>query len=475
MMTLAAVLCCATVTLFSSCSSDDFVTKLEVDDKLASTGISAEIDGLVTSLGITSNDSWTVTIPEEAEEWIYLPTTSGKGNRNILVSIDANFGSAESRSTTLTVKAGDQTLEIPVIQRPTYKGEAVANGEETATKIAATKGVGLGYEVSDFKLGENPVVNLKAVQRLMESEDAYLYGDLFTYDSQTTATAAGAVVDSVESKKDSLGVALSFDITYGKFKLNIGGAYHGYENKKNLSDAFHYGGTYNVASASVDLPSIVALCENPEEYAGNDTDKRTMKALLTGGFLTAKKNVEGAKDSTSRDKAIKGLVDKFGLAVVSRCKLGGDIAFDIKFEVDTTGSTMRVDTAHVKTKIESGLLKLEAGVEVSYLKEAVDLLKKGAYKYSISGGSSQAFNELTAAIDQIREQNDNVDSVVREKLNAWIESIKASDSNTLSCTNVSIYPIWNFFNDNDVRAAVEKWVKDNYSKAYETLGIKDIK
>ena len=463
---------------FTACSSDEFVTKLDVDDNLVATGISAEIDGLVTTLGITSNDSWTVSIPEEAEEWIYLPTTSGTGNSEVLVSIDANIGSAESRSTTLTIKAGDQTCKVPVIQRPTYQGEAVANGEELANQIqiAINKGLGIGYNVNKFEPMKKNIINLPAVKKLLAADDIYDY--LFTYDAVANAQAEGAVIDSVETKTDSLGVALSFDITYGKFKMNIGGAYHGYENKTNLSDAFHYGGTYNVAAASIDLASISALYEDPDNNAMDDTQIPLMKALFTPGFKKAKQYVDTACAGTENNQndlnsAISALVNDYGMAVVSECRLGGDIAFDIKFEVDTTGSTMRVDSAHVKVAIETGLLKLNAGVEVSYKKEATDLLKKGAFKYDISGGSGDAVTALTKALTDIRKENDTVDSAVHDRIDKWIKSINADKKETMSYTKLTIYPIWELFSNIKARNAVQEWIKNNYPKAYETFGIKD--
>ncbi len=475
LMTLAAVLCCALLTgTLSSCSSDEFTTQLEVSDALTTDGISAEIDGLVTTFNITSNDSWTITMPEEAEEWIYLPTTSGKGNGEVLVSIDPNFGSAEARSTTLIISAGGQTRQVAVIQRPSYEGQPVANDSASAAQIAiaSQKGLGLGYDLSAFKATTNSVINLKAVNKLMESKDAYAYGDLFTYNSEGTAKAQGAVTDSVETKSDSLGVKLSFDITYGKFKLGIKGAYHGYENKTHLSDAYHYGATYNVATASVDLPTIVELCTSPEDYAVNDDDTKPMKSLLTVGFQGAKKKVEAAyKEKASTDSAIQNLINKYGLAVVAGCRLGGDIALQIRFDLDSVGETMHVDQATLTTGIKQGLLKLDAEVVVDYKKQSINLLKNSEYSFEISGGSTEALNDLISALTDIREENDSVDAAVHNRIDAWIRSIKADKSETMSYSNLSVYPIWSFF-DGDVSAAVEAYIKKKYPTAYKTLGIK---
>ena len=454
------------------------VTKLEVDDNLVATGISAEIDGLVTTLGITSNDSWTITVPEEAEEWIYLPTTSGTGNSEVLVSIDANFGSSESRSTTLTVKAGDQTCKVPVIQRPTYKGEAVTNNSNSITPIAIAeqKGVGLGYDLDKFAPKANSVINLGAVEQL-QTLNSNQYRYLFTYNAQNSATTSGAVVDSVETKSDSLGVSLSFDVSYGKFKLGITGQYHGYENKTHLSDAYKCGATYNIASASTDIPSIIALYEDSAS-APNATEKALRKSLLSPGFIRVKSQVETAykkneKDNKTLNKAIKKLVSTYGIAVISGCQLGGDIAMEIQFDLDSLGETMNVDKAKLRMGTQAGLLKVEADVEASYLKQAVELLSKSVFRFNISGGETKAFNDLAAALTNInRTKNDTVDISVHNKIIDWVNSIDANKGETLSYTKLTISPIWEFFEDIDVSAAVEDWIETNFPTAYETLGIK---
>ncbi len=455
---------------FTSCSDDDFTTQLEVDDNLIATGISAEIDGLVTTLGITSNDSWTITVPEEAEEWLYLPTTSGSGNDKVLVNIDANFGSAESRSTTLTIKAGDQTREVAVVQRPTYQGEAVANDDAAIayTTIAANKGIGMGYDLSKFSPTKKAVVNLGAVKRLLEA-DADEYGYLFTYDASASAQAEGSVIDSVETKKDSLGVALSFDISYGKFKMHIGGAYHGDESKTSLTDEYNYAATYNVATASTDIPSIVALYEDAKN-APSDKEKGLWQSLLSKGFRDAKNKVETATDSIAISKAIRDLVNGFGLAVVSECRLGGDIALQMKYDVDSVADILHVDTATVKAKVDSGLLKLSAGVEVSYQKDAITVLRNSAYRFNISGGSKETQDDVSVALSSIRSDGDDADLTVHDKISAWIRSINADKKETLSYTRLTVTPIWEFFGG-DESEAVREWIKKNYPEAYKTFGI----
>ena len=55
-----------------------------------------------------------------------------------------------------------------------------------------------------------------------------------------------------------MGISLSFDINYGKFKLNIGGAYHGEETKEHYKDEYLYGGKYKAADTRISIADVIA-------------------------------------------------------------------------------------------------------------------------------------------------------------------------------------------------------------------------
>ncbi|WP_373828240.1 BACON domain-containing protein, partial [Bacteroides heparinolyticus] len=152
-----------------SCDDDEFATRLEIGEDVLAEGIEAEIDGKIATLNISSNDNWTIDVPKDASHWVYLPVNSGQGDQNVLVNIDANFGSSAGRSTTLTITAGDIVKKVTVTQVPTFNGQTVSNDDETADyiKIAATKGVGMGLNLGRLTT-KNSVINLKALDKLQQ-------------------------------------------------------------------------------------------------------------------------------------------------------------------------------------------------------------------------------------------------------------------------------------------------------------------
>lgn len=468
---LMGALVCMTLGL-ASCSDDDFTTQLEIGGDVLTEGIEAEIDGMVTTLSITSNDNWTIDVPEDASHWVYIPVKEGKGNRNVPVSIDSNFGSSVGRNTTITITAGDVVQKVAVTQVPTYNGEAVANADEAVdyVKIAETKGVGLGLNLGNLETYNNNVINLNAVSELQKINKAK-YGNLFTYDIQAEAAAQGAVIDSVDTKKDSLGVALQFDINYGDFKLTIGGAYHGDESKDHYKTEYKYGATYNIASASTDMASLVASY-NKVSTSNNDDSEETdwMRCLYTPGFIDAKEEVELAlaeKDTEWFNEAMESLVGQYGPVVISGCDLGGSISLWMKYNRDSIADIIHVDTAHIKVAVTSGILKVSANVEVGYKKEGIKVLENSSFKYHITGGAKNAQDAVASVLSTQRQKGDDdvVYTELHDNIDAWISSLDGNDATTLSYTRLKIYPMWYFFKNTKeakARNEVKKWIQENY-------------
>ena len=181
---------------FASCSDSTFTSQLEIGGNVLTDGIVSEIDGKLTSIDITSNDSWTIDVPSSASKWIGVSATSGKGNSRVFINIDPNLGSCEGRKAPLTVKAGDVVRNINVSQIPSYQGEPLTNDLENPIEIAALKGVGLGYNLNTLRTLKSNVININAIKKLREL-DPIKYGGWFEYNTEAETKAQGAVVDSV--------------------------------------------------------------------------------------------------------------------------------------------------------------------------------------------------------------------------------------------------------------------------------------
>lgn len=478
-MKLATLVVATLIVLgFASCSDSTFTSQLEIGGNVLTDGVVSEIDGKLTSIDITSNDSWTIDVPSSASKWIGVSATSGKGNSRVFINIDPNFGSSEGRSATLTVKAGDVVRNINVSQIPSYQGEPLTNDLENPIEIAALKGVGLGFNLNTLRTLKSNVININAIKKLKEL-DPIKYGGWFEYNTEAETKAQGAVVDSVETKKDSLGISLSFDINYGKFKLNIGGAYHGDETKEHYKDEYLYGGKYKAADTRIIIADVIAsynkamtteIDENADEKTKEELALRRM--LLTEGFVEAKSMVEEAEkenDNEELEYAIDELISTYGTVIISGCDLGGQLSLQMKYDFDSMKELLHVDSAHVTMSIQTGLLKIGGNVEVGYKNDGLTILNNSAFKYSISGGSAPAQNSLSSVLSAQRSKDDNVYASLHDKRDAWISSIKSDDPSTLSYTRLEFHPIWQFFNKRSLQKKVYEWVKKNYPDKLEII------
>lgn len=287
-----------------------------------------------------------------------------------------------------------------------------------------------------------------------------------------TASAQGAIKDSVETKKDSLGVALSFDINYATFKLNIGGAYCGDESKNYYTTEYKYGASYSIANTYTDMASLIALYNNSNASNISAEEQGWYQCLFSPGFIYAKEAVEEAYESNSQEElndAIEELVNQYGAAIVSGCDLGGSMSLWMKYDRDSIAEILHVDTAHIRLAIETGLLRIKAGVEVGYKKEGITLLENSAFKYHMAGGEKAAQDAVASILSTTRKKGDsNVYDALHDKIDTWIASLNGHNSETLSYTRLNIYPIWYFFKGK-VRSSVKSWIKQNYKDKLDII------
>lgn len=444
----------------TSCSSDDAdslaLGQVAGQDLLK--GITTKMDGGIYEIPISANTDWNASVNYiSGNNWV--DVVGGKKEKELIVSVDPNY-TGVGRSAKLIVKAGSEVKEILITQN---FNDAVSNSDVAFLGIAETKGLGVGYDLASCET-RSPIINMKAVGKLLDIDDVE-YEDLFIANKKAEIKADGEKVDSMETKRDALDVSLDFNITYGLFKLNIGGAYHGRENKNVTMTQYHVAAQYPALEASTSCNgayvSYKEALAHPEDLTSENKYK---KLLLTKGFAAMRDDVNTAAAAANYDaknasvkNAINAMVNEYGSMVVSKSVLGG--AVDLKFHIDSiyTSDTLSVDTAHVKVAVQSGLLNLNAGVQVDYKKTAVEILQHGTYDYYIRGGAQ---NEMVNIGDKLVN---GTYTDVQNAVNAWVKSINATDGddNSADVVKVNLMPIWVFF-DAPVKELVRDFVLEKY-------------
>ena len=113
-ITLIAVM----LTTFVACGGEDNGEPFEVTKeplKVSAERLELSEDGRGVQLTITTAGHWTISL--NTTDWLHVSPTEGKGVRSVEVSAEKNQG--EERSGTITVKAGNISRKVVVVQQAT--------------------------------------------------------------------------------------------------------------------------------------------------------------------------------------------------------------------------------------------------------------------------------------------------------------------------------------------------------------------
>lgn len=456
---------------FASCSDDKVETStIDLDNKVLTDGITTEIDGDCVTLDVTSNSKWTITVDADSA-WIGVSDSVGNGNKTVAVFIDPMFGSSTSRKAKLLLRTADVEKVVNVEQKPTYEGQAVANDDESTQMllIASNKGLGCGFSFSGKKM--QTILNDGALRKLINKGTGE-FDYLAKSDTYSSLEGNGARIDSVERKKDKLGVSVQLDISYASFKMTVGGKYHGDETKNHLKETYNYAGKFNIASASVQMPDIIALYNDAKAGTG-DYDKETlsiMKGLLSidfGNKIKAINNYYANNDTVNAHTALKALIGKYGFGIITSAELGAMLEMSMKFDLDSLHEDMGIDSAKLQAGVQN-VLSFGANASMDYQNIYTKVFDNSAYSYSIKGGDSKEALALDKLYSSKRFDGDGLAEKIQDQLVKWKSSISADDKKTIVNTNVTLTYIWNFLNE-EVQGDAEDFVNRTYKAQIDKL------
>ena len=463
---------------FTACSDDNVDSpsySFDVDTKTQTEGITSEIDGTVATFDIASNSDWKVSVPADAASWLDVYDTVGTGNRTISVYVEPMFGSSEGRSAKIRCYSASSNSEkyISVSQKPTYNGETVANDVASMKKVllASQNGLGFGYSLNGDILYTPALRVSMGLKRLIEKNEDYDY--LYSYRKYNKVAGESTQLDSVEVKKDSVGVSFAFDVSYAMFKLHIGGKYHGKEDKKSLTQTYNYAGKYNIARATLNVPEIVAMWRRAKNGIKDDEDDEIdctaqKKKLLSVDLANLIDSITAAKDSASFANSVTTLVNHYGIGIIAEVELGSKLNLSMKFKRDSLAEVMGVDTAKIKTAIEGGLFQVGLNVGVDYQSDAKRIFENCAYTYEIEGGRLDEARALDSALSSPMSGDKSIFKTVHDKIDAWKETVNADEEETLGVNRVALCRIWELFTG-DTADKVEKFIKNKYKAEIEKV------
>lgn len=143
------------------------------------------------------------------------------------------------------------------------------------------------------------------------------------------------------------------------------------------------------------------------------------------------------------DANVSQLVEKYGTHLVTYADLGGRLDYSVNFRSDETSCA----SVEKYLKYKNG--KQTADDETSEASHAIIVSGDGVY-YDIYGGSAEA----VAALQNDSKTKDPYGQVDMSLLGQWLNSVKASDPNSVSLVRCLLQPIWQLFSNQQARVAV---------------------
>lgn len=462
----------------TACSDSDSEALLQLPD-----GISSQVqlggNPAFCTLPIEAKGEWTVSVVNDDDDWLMPVVSKGTGNKQLLVSVDRNYGN-ESRSALVRFSSGGENVDFTIVQG-TYN-----EGADGANSVINDNLLSYGIDLSN----SNGATDIESMVRgAVLSEAISSSGgpvDSQDYVSETKINKYSVEVSNfsqLEKSESDITASLSVNMSFGMFKLGLNGDFKMYGASKDSTVSY---------AANVNDPKLRVMLQtgnlyeyvapwDPELYDADDPDEMTeeeyntmRQTIFSTTFLNHYQKIVKLVDNNqltvanySSNKSLKNILGKLknqiGAVMITGVTKGGNINIDFKVNEQTASDTLRIN-GKLDASFTS-LFSLNADAAATYLKESSSVTKGSTLSINATGGTLSAGKALASALTNMMttEQTDfktAVDKILTQIV-AWDETLT---SDNCGITNVTVMPIWDLF-DGEAAEIVKHYMKSQYPNA----------
>lgn len=462
----------------TACSDSDSEALLQLPD-----GISSQVqlggNPAFCTLPIEAKGEWTVSVVNDDDDWLMPVVSKGTGNKQLLVSVDRNYGN-ESRSAQVRFSSGGENVDFTIVQG-TYN-----EGADGANSVIKDNLLSYGIDLNNSK-GATEIESM--VKEMVLSEAISSSGgsvDSQDYVSETKINKYSVEVSNfsqLEKMESDITASLSVNMSFGMFKLGLNGDFKMYGASKDSTVSY---------AANVIDPKLRVMLKtgnlyeyvapwDPELYDADDPDEmkeeqyNTMRqTIFSTTFLSNYQKIVNLVDNNqltvanySSNKSLKNylgrLKNRIGAVMITGVTKGGNINIDFKVNEQTSSDTMRIN-GKLDASFTS-IFSLNADAAATYLKESSSVTKGSTLSIHATGGTLSAGKDLASALTYMMttEQTDfrtAVDNILTQIV-TWDETLT---SDNCGITNVTVMPIWDLF-DGEAAEIVKHYMKSQYPNA----------
>lgn len=464
----------------TACSDSDSEALLQLPD-----GISSQVqlggNPSFCTLPIEAKGEWTVSVVNDDDDWLMPVVSKGTGNKQLLVSVDRNYGN-ESRSAQVRFSSGGENVDFTIVQG-TYN-----EGADGANSVINDNLLSYGIDLSNAN-GATDIERM--VRGAVLSETVLSLKDVDNYVMATKINKYSVEVSNflqAEESESEITASLSVNMSYGLFKLGLNGDFKMYGSAVDT--------TYKYA-ANVNDPKLRSMLktENLYEYvapwdpelsdAETDDEKKaeeekynTMRqTIFSTTFLSNYQKIVKLVDEKqltvanySSNKSLKNILgrlkNQIGPVMITGATKGGSINIDFM-----VSKQQAKDSMEVNGKLDASftsLFSLNADAAASYLEKSASVTEGSMLSINATGGTLSAGKALASALTDMMTTDGNkkpdyktaVDNILTQIV-AWDETLT---SDNCGITNVTVMPIWNLF-DGEAAEIVKHYMKSQYPNA----------
>ncbi len=174
-------------------------------------------------------------------------------------------------------------------------------------------------------------------------------------------------------------------------------------------------------------------------------DEGKVQSIIRQGddiFTREFRDIYNQVNSSPTNENVRQMIQKFGTHLVTYADLGGRLDYSVNFRSEETSR----ETVEKYLKYKNGKKKEDKDTQTA----SHAIISKGSLHFDIYGGTEAAIN----ALENHASTKDRYGQVDPGVLGEWLNSIKASNPQSVSLVCTTLLPIWQLFTNQEARAKI---------------------
>lgn len=425
--TLLMALC---MPFFNSCSDNDVPTHEALSVTLSDQEVNIGFEGRYYNIDVNATkglDSLSFVRVTTDADWVQLDADTLSRGGQLWFYVSPNEGE-RSREAIITLYVGNRKLPQNIIIHQRCEAEESSNAL-SGDSLSRKARVGYGYNMLiDYMDPKSVTVPILDYEKLVKAEQTW--GTIISEEGRAQQSLEYHSSYSAEEMSSWMSTQTTTEVDF----LFVNKSVSKYESTSE----------YDLSQQTFGYSSLRKV------VATRYIDEGKVQSIIRQGqdlFTSEFRELYDQINANPTEANVKQLVTKFGTHLVTYADLGGRLDYSMNFRSEETSR----ESVEKYLKYKNG--KQAASEESQEASHSIIISGSGLY-CDIYGGSTSAINALKND-PKTKDPYGQVDPAI---LGQWLNSVKASDPNTVSLVRCILQPIWQLFDNEQARVAVINYI-----------------